>query len=878
MYKFTIFLLISLFSTAVVIAQDKPALAAESKIEASESDFNHLVSASDVANRLRMNYGVKGSVLLSKTMSQILYSFSNQQQAQISWQTAINQVTKNKSLANTSFINSQYHSGQTLSQFTHGLDQQKWQANRINLKVSAQNVNDFFETYDDLTVYLNLTEVWKVLLKDISKQENIQWHDVFAKSLDLFSGNDLNTDAAAQIEVEFNFFEALSQWQANKYSELGLAELTNQLALRPTSSRSLYSEIIRYSLEKQVKNFLSASLTWLNIAQQFALQKNHLPANELSFILKFIEENDTWFLSKEQELLAINIGLPEWMEHSFHNIKALYKGSSTTVNLELATIYQMLEPQLEKYMASPFRQKIRKSLEVCLNISDEFLPYPQEPIDKNQFEGCIKDMVIWASQEASSRELAGSLTKVNSQTAIDRALQLPSWQTINIILANASDASCLDDSQHLPNPFEWSIATESLLWFADRWPAYMNNYPQNLQISKIIQQGVRLIDNIECLEKSKKDTLNSNYNHILQAWQNVKSQIKKVAIEFNENNLATGSSLDLLDTSEKPNNYSVAELKINACDVQTSCGVHIELESTKALFAMFPNHLLVANQLKLGTLKLCYDNVGWENRRAASTGLDNNNVTNYHGNFSFTLKGSYNDELVFSRKLIDKNEYKYLFGANTPEVLNTACPLKIVGQKISTTLERGTYGLVPNRLTFLTASRADETRILEGNWASGDEWNNLITGDDIQIISENQFTELNSSVQQAYQQKATQLQATIYKSLLNIQTDTDVQKQLAQGFNSMQRSSKLFASMNYILQMNNLMLNDELHGMFYGSNKIPDVQSINELYQSQININSLIQSIDDNLKTTQEKWNALEKSWSNQHIKDILFRLNSLIE
>ena len=70
--------------------------------------------------------------------------------------------------------------------------------------------------------------------------------------------------------------------------------------------------------------------------------------------------------------------------------------------------------------------------------------------------------------------------------------------------ANVAQGNCLDESHQLVNPLEWTLAAESLLWFNDRWPAYMQSYPQNSQINDIIEQGENLIDAKEWDNKTKE--------------------------------------------------------------------------------------------------------------------------------------------------------------------------------------------------------------------------------------------------------------------------------------------------------------------------------------------------------------------------------------
>ena len=855
-----------------------------SEVEVVKNEFDHLISADRVVYQLRKTYGVEGSVLLSKTLWQILISYSNQQQAQNVWQTAINHVTDLNEIdasMNLSVVNSQYNSGQVLARYTNGMTTKKWNESRKIFKISKKNINDFFELADDLSIYLKLNEVWEVLLINIAKQEDIQWNDVFLNSLDLFVEDSevLQKDSSTEPGIDAaGFFTAIGKWQDSEDKKVALAHLVQYVESQHQSDIFYYQSIIRFIIDKSRHHYLATSQSWFAVAEQLYLRKTLLTKTELPAVNMFIEENDSWFLSKEQQLLAIDKKLPQWVEASIHQLKAYYAAENAVADFShLITVYQMIGANIKKYMDTPFRQKIHNDLEVCLNISEEFAPYPQQPIDDKQFKGCINDMLMAATQEAGIRELSGSLTKIDTEQALDRALQLPSWQIINILYAHVAQDDCLDDSHQLVNPLEWTLAAESLLWFADRWPAYMRSYPQNIQISKIIRQGENLIKSHPCLEKPKREMLDAHFTQIIQSWENVKTQIKQLITEFRQNNLTNGSDIDLLENAEKQSNYRVEDVTIMACDPQKSCGVHVELESSRALFGLFPNHLLVADQLKLGSLKLCYDNVGWENIRSAATHLKNDSVANYFGNFSFSLKGFYDKELIFERKLTDKQEYLYLFAENSEKVLETACPLSIVGDKISTQLKGGTYGLVPNRLTFLTASRANESKILQSNWSAGEEWRDKITTSEAQLVSTNELIEMSTDIQQAYQHKAADLQNLIYQTMLNrVLAPTEIQQQLTSGFANMQRSTELFVALNYFLQMDDLMINDALHGILFGSDKIPDTVTINQYYQNQININQLISSVDENLNTNKEKWNTSADILSNSHINNILFRLKSI--
>ncbi len=846
-----------------------------------------LVATQDVVFELRKNYGIKASVELTRALWQVLHAYSNQQQAQIIWQSAINKVTDlDDSLPIV--VSSSYNAGEVMITYVNGMSEKKWNTNRRLPRINKEKLGDFLRMNDDLTIYFNLQPVWELLLQGVVKQKNINWSEVFQKSLKVFElpklvekPEDNHNQVLAETQQDNDLSpvpslaSALDTWIYSEDREHELSGLMQRVDLLKNNQLSL--ALIRFVLAKDNEQFLSSAMTWFALAQQLLARLDSLSESELSFYQKFIEENDAWFLTKEQDLMAVDTRISELIELSFHQIKPIVQNPQNLTNVKLTSVYELLYSNFGKYMSSPFRNKIRKDLEVCLNISEEFAPYPQEPIDEKQFKGCVDDMYNAAVNESTSRELSGTLIKVENTQALDRALALPVWQTINILYANLASTECLKTSKQLPNPLEWTMAAESMLWFADRWPAYMDKYQQKNKIYEIIAKGRLLFDGLDCTKDKNNELLNAEFNRVVQSWKQVETDIQKVIEEFNATFLKPGSDLDLIDDTQSKSNYRVEGAKIAACNVQSSCGVLVELEPSKALYNLFPSYLLMADQLKQGHVKLCYDDVGWEDRRAAPTHLDNNNVANYMGKFSFSLKGFYNDQLVFSRKITDKQEYNYIFAANTEAVLNTYCPLSIVGEKISTKLARGTFGLVPNRLTFLTASRANETDILVGNWASGEEWENAILGDDVEVVAEDNLDDLQAKIVTAYQQKAKQLQDIIYKSLLNKQAKaSEPQKGLYNSFATMQRHEKLLFSYNYLLQMDRLMQDDDLHGLFFGSNKVVDASTIKNHFENQVNIKVLQSEVERNLQSNQEKWNALVNQVSNSHILSLLYRLDSI--
>lgn len=843
-----------------------------------ENNFENIHSAQYMAHQLRKTFGIQGSVVLSKAVWQILSSYSNQDQAENIWQTAIETVSTIDENSLEPIIDLQFSTGQVLSTYTHGMTLDKWYKNRVGVVLDKNSVDEFFNLNDDLTIYRHLQAVWQLINDNIVKHEDINWKNVFQDSIHIIADNQGKT--VSKKSKKSSFYSAYSQWIISDDLYSSLADLMKFIDESDSQNNAFYSSMIRFNLNKHLHHLLAASIDWLEVSYHLSQFKVNLPEEDTTNIEAFIEQNDVWFLTKEQQLLSINLRLPEMLESNIHQLKAFYNNqiSELSTDQQLTTAYEIIEPRITKYMATPFRQKIKEELEVCLHLSETFAPYPQNPIDEKQFKGCIKDITAAAVTESITRELSGSLTKVDTnKQALDRALRLPAWQIINILYARLAQSQCIDQSHQLANPLEWTLAAESVLWFADRWPSYVRAFLDDNMIQDVIQQGEKLNQGFICLEKPLTEIFNSDFLQIVQAWQGIKAQINQVTEEFNQINLSEGSDLDLLGSAEQNSNYRVVDAQITACDAQKSCGVHASLESSRALFGLFSNHLLVADQLKLGQLKLCYDNVGWENRRSAATHLDNTSVANYFGNFSFSIKGFYDSELVFEKKIVSSQEFHYLFAENNEETLSAYCPLSMVGNKISTQLERGTFGLVPNRLTFLTASRASESNILTSNWSTGHEWRDKLLETDNKAVSENNLIDIKPVIHQAYQHKATQLQELIYATLMDrLHNPTQKQQLLTESFKNLQRMTQLLQASLSIVKADKMLTSDQLHGLFYGLEKIPNHKTIVGYYKNQLNINQLIEEIDENLKNNEIKWNNLSPQWSNTYLNNILYRLKNI--
>ena len=82
---------------------------------------------------------------------------------------------------------------------------------------------------------------------------------------------------------------------------------------------------------------------------------------------------------------------------------------------------------------------------------------------------------------------------------------------------------------------------------------------------------------------------------------------------------------------------------------------------------------------------------------------------------------------VFGFNFISPEEYHYLFGPNTEEVLDDLCPVEWVGSRIVTPLGSDrVIRVVPDRLTYLAAARARPSELFANNWERNQQWREVI--------------------------------------------------------------------------------------------------------------------------------------------------------
>jgi len=815
-------------------AQDT--LDADQKPDAASASQAIEVSGLQVAHALRKQYGLHGAVALTRTAHKILDSFVDESQAAFLWQNALDGVeaeSRQKRQHALFGIDTQALAGLVLAANTHGMSADQWQRVILPLAIHQVPLKPVLDNRDELAVYLQLPAIWDRFLAAMRERRHVHWHQVFGAIL---APAPLPASTRKQSP-----WDKLLEWTSLPDRDRTLADLAlsfnqHQNTL-PLMQQALLKKLIQLTLNKDRQQALAAALNWL---EAFSIARGYLADwlnTEGRLLEPLVESNDTWFVAHHDILLDIDARLPDVLERSFQHLKRPEQTPPEDFQQHMAAVFFSL-PDIHAYLAQPFRRLLQQQLEVCLNLSEEQTPLPDEPIEQRQYTGCVEDLAHWAGVLSRSEELAGSLNAPEDDDALARVLELPPWQIINTLYAMEAREDCLTDAQRLANPFEWFLGSESLIWFNDRWPQYLKKYRPVAFLQQPVSAGEQLQGGFPCLRQPVQATLARHLAQVVAQWQRVKQLITAVADEYRQQHLKPGSDIDLLGSVQQASHYRPENLRIGPCDPKNTCGVHSELEPSRALLALFPNHLLLADQLNLGEIRLCYDDVGWEDREAGPTHLSNPAVANYYGHLAVSLKGYYNDQLVFARRIQSLQKYHYLFGRNDDSVLQLSCPLPILGEQIVTRLPEGTHGLLPNRLTFLTAARANPDAIVKHNWTEGEEWRDRLADDlRVKVLASNPLNEVKLLVEQRFIEHTSAVQKTLYGLLLgHRQAQTETQQSLLDAAKRYHLYRQLAQAMASVFMADELLFDPLVHGVFYGQERLPDKAMLARFYRQQIAI------------------------------------------
>ncbi|MFU8832714.1 MAG: hypothetical protein ACNA7J_11255, partial [Wenzhouxiangella sp.] len=230
------------------------------------------------------------------------------------------------------------------------------------------------------------------------------------------------------------------------------------------------------------------------------------------------------------------------------------------------------------------------------------------------------------------------------------------------------------------------------------------------------------------------------------------SALEEASAQFYADVTRPGADINLDSGPDQVTSYRPETLMVIPCPGAETCATRIELPVSRALLGLFPNAYLLADQLRMGELKLCYADVRWVDREARPARSGDDRVANYHGRLGFDLVGAFvaDDEAstVFRQRLTAVETSHYLFASASPEMLALDCPQNLAGDPIASRLPEGRPGLVPNRLTYFTSTPTTAEAELATNWDRGAEWRDwFVTGDRVELLEQEDGETLALAVQ-----------------------------------------------------------------------------------------------------------------------------------
>lgn len=416
--------------------------------------------------------------------------------------------------------------------------------------------------------------------------------------------------------------------------------------------------------------------------------------------------------------------------------------AARTVLADAVAQLALMIPDMAYYFDTPVRARIVREINKCIGKAAQLDETGGKAITRLEFDSCMETLLSLADRETRLAELSGDMNGPFTPDTLRRELSVAPWQRINYGIGYIDErfsTDCLPPANVLPNPLEWSVLANIMSWLAEHSPELFETTENENRISRMRNIGEEYIqamkEQAECLAASGTG-INDLITRILIdyeiALRELDSGIRQAEADFRARRLKPGADVALDKDASQATSYRPDDLVIAPCDKTDVCEMSGNLSTTRALIGLYPDEYLVADQTGMGRIEICYRNMEWVQRRSELVRADDENVANYFGHLGFDLVGRYveNEEVtdVFGFRFTGPEEHHYLFAQASDEVLNDSCPVEWVGSRMITPLQED-RGIVPNRLTYLAASRKLPSRLLQSNWDRGAEWRDwFVTG------------------------------------------------------------------------------------------------------------------------------------------------------
>ncbi len=819
-----------------------------------------LPSATVIADHLRVNYGMTQAAYLTQMAWQFSHSFASTDQLKLQWVQALETEVFEHPTFN--HINTHAMMAQTLIQYSNGMNLNRWRMIDLNPPPQLPTIEEGLTPDQVFQVWVNLPYFWQQILHN-QPQQTVQWLIWPEVTLDNVITPQKEYQPALPLVLDW-----LNQDNVNIAAEL--AQSDTEVEFYDTLSLAL----IRQNNHATHGALLPFANDWIEIYQLIELSPMLLTSEEQNNLSALIETSKTFWNNHLAAIENVDIRLYDVVSAVFSELPNKFKNpdhNNLSLNRQISSMVFDI-PDIESYMSHPIRDEIHKNLEVCLNLSVIQAPEPYPPIADKQFESCFTELINWANETAKDSIFAGNKVRLDNPTSLHRALELPSHQIVNILNMQVTpDESCQQQFVTQANLFEWLMATETLAWFHDRWPGIFNDKNKNDEFNQLIAVGQTFSQRPACF--SQTQALSNQFTTLKSKWDRLKQEIIQQIDLYEEDHLVVNSDINLFGPIDQNSNHIPENLTIKACDISQSCGAYIELEPTNKLMNLFPNHLKLATQFGLGEINICYDQVAWQDRKTVPTHLDNNKISNFEGELTIQLNGLFENEVVFSKQFNSDQRHVYLFGENNQETLEMGCPLSLIGKQINTTLDRGTFGLLPNRLTFLTAQKADINAVIRNNWPS---WMENVQSETTAMNYYNEMNEVKAKLNDSFLKHVNQIQQIIYRKLITSNPSRINDSALSKATFEFLNQRRLMNHLITGLYPNTFQANAAVRGSLIGKKRMIDADFFRSSFDNQTNVIEMMEQGDELLGRYDLTWQQDFNEVTGQESSFINATLNEL--
>ena len=531
----------------------------------------------------------------------------------------------------------------------------------------------------------------------------------------------------------------------------------------------------------------------------------------------------------------------------------------------------LLIPDLAFYFDLPVRDPIAGGVDACTGIVAASDPDGTPAMTRRLFDDCQESLVALANEEAREAQLSGDPDGPFGETQLQRELSVTSGQRINYGIGYLHDRysiGCEAPRQPLPNPLEWSYLASLMSWFADQSPVYFQTPENEQRLMRMREIGLELMrvvgEQVDCIAGAGA-SVDDPVSRILGDYRDALGALTKGLInadlEFRQYYLAPGADVALEGDARQATAYRPDDLVIGPCDSERVCEMSGHLSSTRALLGLFPDEYLIADQTGQGKVEICYDRMEWVERHSEPVRAGDENVANYSGHLAFDLRGRYLAQGsvtgIFAFRFTSPEEHHYLFGAATKEVLEDSCPVEWIGVQIVTTLPNNGRGIVPNRLTYLSAPRMLPSRLLARNWDRGAEWRDwFVTGIGVRSLQEDPPPDISARVTQHIEALYRLEQESIYGSILQ-SASRDSTKAFTSLFDDMTTLTTLksLIRMQMVLYYPRILIeSDQLRSAMTGQNGLLDAQVLIRFREDNVPVAAINDIAFERLDRFQAKW------------------------